>query len=86
MDKVYNIINLTGWSYLLTKVGLSVAINHHQYDTINITQDLYMLRAMQLFQILDIILISLGLSKGSLVGAFFQILARNIVTLIFMQP
>ena len=44
------------------------------------------IQVIQLFQITDILLILLGKSKGSLVGAFFQILGRNIVALIFMQP
>jgi len=85
MDKVINIVNLAGWAYLLTTVSYSLATNYEVYNTIGIANELYLLRAMQVFQVLDMLLISLGLSRGSLVGAFFQILARNIVTLIFMQ-
>lgn len=85
MDKVINIANLIGWSYLLTKVGFSVLTDHQSYANSDISLDLNLLRAIQLFQILDIVLIIIGKSKGSILGSFFQILGRNIVTLIFMQ-
>jgi hypothetical protein len=44
------------------------------------------LRAVQLFQIIDIFLIVAGFSKGSILGALMQILGRNVVTLAFITP
>jgi very-long-chain (3R)-3-hydroxyacyl-CoA dehydratase len=41
---------------------------------------------VQLFQVLDLVLILLGKSKGSIVGAFFQILGRNLVSLLIANP
>jgi very-long-chain (3R)-3-hydroxyacyl-CoA dehydratase len=43
------------------------------------------LQGVQLFQISDIILILIGLSKGSVFGAFMQILGRNVVSLLFIS-
>lgn len=83
MDKVINIVNLLGWSFLVIKVGFNVFIDPLEYLQTDISFDLKILRFMQLFQIFDIILILFGKSKGSMVGSFFQILGRNLITLIF---
>lgn len=85
MDKAINIINLLGWSCLLLRVGLQVFLNREEFLVADITFDVYLLKSVQLFQIFDIVLILLGKSKGSILGAFFQILGRNIVSLIFIS-
>ena len=48
--------------------------------------DVYVLRFIQTFQLMDIILILIGKSKGSIMGAFFQILGRLIVAWGFVEP
>lgn len=85
MDKAINIINLLGWSCLLLRVGLQVFLNREEFLVADIAFDVYLLKSVQLFQIFDIVLILLGKSKGSILGAFFQILGRNIVSLIFIS-
>lgn len=86
MDKVVNLISLTGWTYLLVNLQVQLIFDLQGFITSDFTFQLQLLQVIQLFQITDILLILLGKSKGSLVGAFFQILGRNIVALIFMQP
>ncbi len=85
MDKVINLANLAGWTYLLLSIGLQVFVDRDSFLASDISTSVLFLRGIQLFQIFDILLIALGKSKGSLVGSFFQILGRNIVTLIFMN-
>lgn len=41
--------------------------------------DVHVLRFIQTFQIMDIVLILIGKSKGSILGAFFQIAGRMVV-------
>ena len=84
MDKVVNVVSLVGWSYLVLGIGLQLFLDRDSYLQSDISKDLLVLRALQLFQAIEIVLILLGKSKGSIVGAFFQILGRNIVTLIYM--
>ena len=45
-----------------------------------------MLRFIQTFQLMDIVLILIGKSKGSIMGAFFQILGRMVVAWGFVEP
>ncbi len=85
MEKIINVVSLAGWAYLLLSTGLRLFVDRDSYLQSDISCDLWVLRAVQLFQSLEIVLILLGKSKGSVVGAFFQILGRNIVTLIFMS-
>ena len=86
MDKVINLVNFAGWSFLLFHVTISLLIDPHAFRTADITIDVYALAAIQLFQILDIVLILMGKSKGSLVGSFFQILGRITVALFYVSP
>jgi len=85
MDKVINIINLGGWAFLLLHVGLQLFADPQSFVAGDISLDVLVLQAIQLFQISDIILILLKISKGSIMGAFFQILGRNIVSLYFIS-
>ena len=86
MERVVNLINFAGWTFLLFHLAITVALDPVGFRTSDITTDLYILSAIQLFQLLDIALILMGKSKGSLLGAFFQILGRLIVALYFMSP
>lgn len=43
-----------------------------------------MVKAIQLFQILDIVLIVTGKSKGSLLGSIAQITGRLVVAIVFL--
>jgi hypothetical protein len=85
MDRIFNTINLAGWLYLLFNVGLQLYLNRDSYVQSDISFNVKFLQGVQLFQIIDIILILIGKSKGSVLGAFMQILGRNIVSLIFIS-
>lgn len=86
MDKAVNVASLAVWSYLLLAVGVPLFVDRDAFLGSDISTLVNILRGVQLFQICDILLILLGKSKGSIVGAFFQILGRNIVTLVFISP
>jgi very-long-chain (3R)-3-hydroxyacyl-CoA dehydratase len=85
MEKVVNVISLAGWSYLLLGIGMQLFADRDAYLQSDISSDLCVLRWVQAFQAIEIVLILIGKSKGSVVGAFFQILGRNILTLAFMS-
>lgn len=85
MEKIINVVSLAGWAYLLLGTGMRLFVDRDSYLESDIGCDLWVLRAVQIFQSLEIVLILLGKSKGSVVGSFFQILGRNIVTLVFMS-
>ena len=80
MDKVVNFVNLIGWTYLLVQTEVELVFNMDNLSDISLSVSI--LRAVQLFQITDIVLLLMGKVKGNLVPAFFQILGRNIVSLL----
>lgn len=86
MEKIINVISLAGWSYLLLGVGMELFLDRDAFMQSDISSYVYFLQGIQIFQVLEIILILTGKSKGSIVGSFFQILGRNIVSLIFITP
>lgn len=86
MDKAVNLISLAGWTYLLVNIEFELIFNRDQFMEHDISTTLLILRAVQLFQIFDIILIVLGVSKGNAIASFFQILGRNVVTLFLIEP
>lgn len=86
MDKAVNLISLAGWTYLLLNIEFELIFNRDQFMEIDISTTLLILRAVQLFQVFDIVLVLLGISKGNVIAAFFQILGRNVVTLFLMEP
>lgn len=86
MDKIANTINLAGWLFLQFHVGSQLFLDREAFVLSDISLDVTVLKAVQLFQLVDILLILLKLSKGSIVGAFFQILGRLVVALIFVEP
>lgn len=85
MDWIVNTINLSGWVFLLAHVGVSLFLDRETFLSSDISLAVYVLQGIQLFQISDIILILIGKSKGSLLGAFMQIFARNLVSLLFIS-
>jgi hypothetical protein len=86
MDKAINIISLIGWSAVLLSVGVSLFVDPLTFKNEDITFYVRLLQGVQLFQITDIILIVIGKTKGSLLGACLQIFARNLVSLVFLTP
>lgn len=86
MDRVINFVNLIGWMYILVQTEIEVVFNMKNYVTSDISLSLNILRCMQLLQVLDIVLLLMGKAKGNFFAAFFQILGRNIVTLIILEP
>ena len=86
MDKVVNLINLTGWVFLLVDLEIQYVFNLQDFLSSDINFLVLTLRCVQLFQIFDMVLILLGKSKGNLVASFFQILGRLIVCMVFVQP
>jgi hypothetical protein len=85
MDKIINTVNLFGWLFVVGHVGISLFIDRESFLTSDISLDVWALQGVQLFQITDIILILIGVSKGSILGALMQISARNIVSLLFIS-
>lgn len=91
MVRAINFINLLGWMALLLLSGwhvFSAAITRydvlyttvHPIHKLDISLEVLILQAIQTFQIVDVLLILLGKSKGSLLGAIAQITGRLIVT------
>jgi len=80
MEKLANIINFSGWLFLALHVGIPLFWDPKAFMNEDITLDVNVLRFIQTFQLTDILLILIGKSKGSIVGAFFQILGRMVVT------
>ena len=86
MDKVVNLVNLTGWIFLLVSIELKLLFNLQEYYASEISSTiLLVLRAVQILQSCDIILMLVGISKGNVVASFFQIIGRNFVTLFVME-
>ena len=86
MEKVINLVNFGGWVYIMFSVGLQLFLDPVGFQSINIEMDVWALRAVQTFQVLDIILILIGVTKGSIFGAVSQILGRMIVAWAFITP
>ena len=86
MDKVVNLINLTGWIFLLVDLEIQYVFHLQDFLSSDINFLVLTLRCVQLFQIFDMVLILLGKSKGNLVASFFQILGRLVVCRVFVQP
>jgi hypothetical protein len=60
-------------------VGIPLFWDPKAFLTSDISLDVTVLQFVQAFQIMDIVLILIGKSKGSILGAIFQILGRMIV-------
>jgi len=66
--------------FLALHVGIPLFWDPKGFISEDISLDVNILRFIQTFQLTDILLILIGKSKGSIVGAFFQILGRMVVT------
>ena len=86
MEKIVNIVNFSGWLFLIFHVGIPLFLDPKAFLTEDITLDIHVLWFIQTFQLFDIVLILAGKSKGSILGAFFQILGRLIVAWGFVEP
>ncbi len=81
-----NIINFSGWLFLIFHVGIPLFWDPKGFLSADIEMDVHVLRFIQTFQIMDIMLILIGKSKGSILGAFFQIVGRMVVAWGFAEP
>lgn len=79
LEKIINILNFSGWLFLLLHVATPLFVDPKTFPSIDISFDVWLLQIVQALQVTDIILILIGKSKGSILGAFFQILGRLIV-------
>lgn len=80
MEKILNIVNFSGWLFLVLHVGIPLFWDPKGFVSADISLDVMVLRFIQTFQLSDIVMIMIGKSKGSILGAIFQILGRMIVT------
>ena len=84
MQKVVNLINFTGWSFILFHVSLQLLIDPIAWKTADISLDVFILKLLQTFAGLsELILILLRVSKGNLIASFFQNLGRLSVALYY---
>lgn len=86
MNRTINIVNLLGWSAVLFTVGFKLSSDPINYKHSDITAEVYLLKAVQLFMVVDIILVLLGWTKGSLLGALAQISGRLVVAMYVLTP
>ena len=94
MSNIVNYLSLFGWMAVLftSAYRLNVALlsapnsdGHALINSIDISFEVYLLQVVQGFQLLDIVLILIGKSKGSLLGAIAQITGRLIVAWGFLS-
>ena len=85
MEQVINMVNLIGWVYILVQTEIEVVFNLENYLTSDISLTVTILRVVQGLQVLDIVLLLLGKTKGNFLASFFQILGRNFVTLFVIE-
>lgn len=85
MGNVVNLLNIVGWSSILFLIASKFFINPTLYFKQDIGLEVSLVKLIQIFQLLDIALIIIGRSKGSLFGSIAQITGRLIVALIFLQ-
>ena len=86
MNRIINGINLVGWSAVLFTVAFRLVSNPVGFEQSDITTEVYLLKAVQSFMIVDILLILIGASKGSILGSLAQITGRLIVALYYLTP
>lgn len=86
MGNFFNVINVAGWASILALVAYKFVCNPILFFNEDITLEVALVALVQTFQILDIILILIGRSKGSLLGSIAQITGRLVVAWIFLEP
>lgn len=89
LNKFHNGVALLGWLTVQTLttsllVGDREAIRQPTAEAF--TMPILVCQILQALQVLDIIFILLGTSKGSILGAIAQIAGRLLVTLVYMSP
>ena len=97
MSRIVNWINLLGWAIALLSMLERIYTVYNQkpdwkiddfnppINRIDISYQVLIVQAVQTFQILDIILILIGKSKGSLLGSIAQITGRLVVAWGFLE-
>lgn len=84
MGAVLNVVNVLGWGAILALICSKYMSHHREFEKQDLTLEVGLVTLMQTFQILDIVMILIGKSKGSLFGSIAQITGRIIVAWIFM--
>lgn len=84
MGNLINVVNLLGWSAALGMIAYKFFNNPFLFFNEDITIEVDLVAAIQAFQILDILLILIGKSKGSLLGSIAQIIGRLVVAWVFL--
>lgn len=85
MGGIINTINILGWSSVLGLIAYKFFNNPFLFFNEDITLEVDLVTFIQTFQILDILLILIGKSKGSLFGSIAQITGRLVVAWIFLE-
>lgn len=86
MGSIINVINVLGWAGILASTYAKFIQNPTLFFHQDITLEVGLVALVQTFQLLDIVLILIGKSKGSLLGTFAQLLGRLVVAWYFVQP
>lgn len=84
ISNIINVVNILGWSAIIVMIVIIFVLNPILYFTKDFSNVVYLAKIVQTFQIIDILLVLLGKSKGSLIGSIAQITGRLIVALIFL--
>jgi hypothetical protein len=74
-----NAINVLGWGAVIFLVASKFLINPTLFFNQDLSFEIKLVKYIQAFQVLDIVLILAGKSKGSLFGSIAQITGRLIV-------
>lgn len=85
MGNLFNIVNVAGWTTLLALLHYKFSSDPLHFPQEDLHLEVTILKAVQCFQIMDIILILIGYSKGSIFGSIAQITGRLVVALYFVE-
>jgi len=84
MGNFINVVNVIGWSSVLILISYKFINNPYLFFNEDLTLEVGLIGLVQAFQILDILLILFGKSKGSLIGSIAQITGRMVVAWLFL--
>lgn len=84
MGNLINVLNILGWTGILGSAYFKFFQNPTLFFHQDITLEVGLVALVQTFQILDIVMILIGKSKGSLAGSFAQQLGRLVVAWYFV--
>ena len=85
MGNFINALNIIGWSTILCLVYHKFFSEPNYFYRSDITLEVGLVALVQTFQLLDILLILIGKSKGSLIGTMTQQLGRLVVVCYFLE-